>query len=88
MTACEWLIQALQKQGVEWLATLCGHGLDPLYYAAHRAGLRLIDTRNEQTAAYMAEAYAKLTRHPGVVLDTFRIGGLLGAILPDRPFRS
>jgi acetolactate synthase-1/2/3 large subunit len=31
-----------------------------------RAGLRLVDTRNEQTASYAAEAYARLTRKPGI----------------------
>jgi acetolactate synthase-1/2/3 large subunit len=67
MTACELLIQGLQQRGVEWMATLCGHGLDPLYHAAKKAGLRLIDTRNEQTAAYIAEVCGRLTRRPGVV---------------------
>jgi acetolactate synthase-1/2/3 large subunit len=45
---------------------LCGHGLDPLFQAARKGGLRLIDTRNEQTAAYVADAWARLTRRPGV----------------------
>ncbi|MBI3473989.1 MAG: thiamine pyrophosphate-binding protein, partial [Candidatus Solibacter usitatus] len=66
MTAAELLIQELQQRGVEWMATLCGHGLDPLFHAARRAGMRLVDTRNEQTAAYLAECYGRLTRRPGV----------------------
>ena len=49
------------------MATLCGHGLDPLYHAAKKGGLRLVDTRNEQTAAYIAEACGRLTGRPGVV---------------------
>lgn len=48
------------------MATLCGHGLDPLFHAAKHAGIRLVDARNEQTAAYAAEAYGRLTRKPGV----------------------
>lgn len=67
MKACEWLVGGLRERGVEWIATLCGHGLDPLYHAARKGGLRLVDTRNEQTAAYMAEACGRLTRRPGVV---------------------
>ncbi len=67
MTAVEWFVKGLRERGVEWIATLCGHGLDPLFYAAKSAGLRLIDTRNEQAAAYLAEAYGRLTRAPGVV---------------------
>ncbi len=66
MTAVEHFIAALQAHGVSWMATLCGHGLDPLYHAAAQAGMRLVDARNEQTAGYMAEAYGKLTRTPGV----------------------
>jgi acetolactate synthase-1/2/3 large subunit len=66
MTAADHFIQTLKARGITWMATLCGHGLDPLYSAAKRAGMRLVDTRNEQTAGYMAEACGKLTRRPGV----------------------
>jgi acetolactate synthase-1/2/3 large subunit len=66
MTAVEIFVQELQRRGVEWMATLCGHGLDPLFHAARRAGTRLVDTRNEQTAGYIAECFGRLTRKPGV----------------------
>jgi acetolactate synthase-1/2/3 large subunit len=64
--AVERFVAELKKRGVEWMATLCGHGLDPLFHAAKQAGLRLVDTRNEQAAGYAAEAYGRLTRRPGV----------------------
>ncbi len=66
MTAVDWFVRGLLERGVEWIATLCGHGLDPLDYAARQAGLRLVDVRNEQTAGYMAEVCGRLTRRPGV----------------------
>ena len=66
MTAADIFIASLRRHGVEWIATLCGHGLDPLFRAARAGGIRLIDTRNEQTAAYIAEAYGRLTGRPGV----------------------
>ena len=66
LTAAEWFVRRLQERGVTWIATLCGHGMDPLYHAAKNAGLRLVDTRNEQTAGYMAECFGRLTRQPGV----------------------
>src|SRR5260370_32999451 len=66
MTAAELLIRELKQRGIDWMATLCGHGLDPLFQAARKAGMRLVDTRNEQTAAYLADAYGRLTRRPGV----------------------
>ena len=66
MTAAELLVWELKQRGIDWMATLCGHGLDPLFQAAHKAGMRLVDARNEQTAAYLADAYGRLTRRPGV----------------------
>jgi acetolactate synthase-1/2/3 large subunit len=66
LTAIDLFVSELQKRGVKFIATLCGHGLDPLLAAAHRAGLQLIDVRNEQTCAYIADAYGRLTRQPGV----------------------
>jgi acetolactate synthase-1/2/3 large subunit len=65
-TAVEWVVKRLQQRGINWMATLCGHGLDPLYDAARRAGFRLVDTRNEQTAGYIAESFGRLTRQPGI----------------------
>ncbi len=66
MTAVELFVESLQARGVAWIATLCGHGLDPLFHAAKRAGIRLVDVRNEQTAGYIADTYGKLTGRPGV----------------------
>ncbi|HEY3836854.1 MAG TPA: thiamine pyrophosphate-binding protein [Bryobacteraceae bacterium] len=66
MTAAEMLVQRLRQHGVEWIALLCGHGLDPLLNAARQAGLRLVDVRNEQTCAYLADAFGRLQRRPGV----------------------
>ncbi|MBK9167219.1 MAG: thiamine pyrophosphate-binding protein [Bryobacterales bacterium] len=66
MTAAQQAARWLKGAGVEWIATLCGHGLDPLFAAARDAGLRLIDARNEQTAAYIADTAGRLTGRPGV----------------------
>ncbi|MBS1830499.1 MAG: thiamine pyrophosphate-binding protein [Acidobacteria bacterium] len=65
-TAADWFVEGLKQRGVEWIATLCGHGLDPLFDSARRAGIRLIDVRNEQTAGYIAEAAGRLNKRPGV----------------------
>ncbi|MCW5981941.1 MAG: thiamine pyrophosphate-binding protein [Bryobacteraceae bacterium] len=65
-TAVEWFVKRLHERGVDFIATLCGFGLDPLYDAAKWEGLRLVDTRNEQTASYVAECFGRLTRRPGV----------------------
>jgi acetolactate synthase-1/2/3 large subunit len=66
MTGADLLALTLRERNVEFVATLSGNGLNPLYVACRDANIRLIDTRNEQAAAYMADAYARLTRRVGV----------------------
>lgn len=68
MTGAELFVSELKTRGVEWISTLCGHGLGPLYAACQQTGLRLVDTRNEQTAAYMAESWGRLSRRVGVCM--------------------
>ncbi|MBI4906857.1 MAG: thiamine pyrophosphate-binding protein [Acidobacteria bacterium] len=90
-TAVEWLVEAMQQRGVEHISALCGHGLDPLFDAATRAGIRIIDTRNEQTAGYIAECYGRLTRRPGVCASSSGVAvanaltGVLDAWLDRAP---
>lgn len=90
-TAVEWLVEAMQQRGVAHIAALCGHGLDPLFDAASRAGIRIIDTRNEQTAGYIAECYGRLTRRPGVCASSSGVAvanaltGVLDAWLDRAP---
>ena len=60
------VVMQLKAQGVEWISTLCGNGLDPLFDACRRTDLRVVDAHNEQAAAYMADAYARLTGRLGV----------------------
>jgi len=66
MTAADLLVEELQARGVPFVATLNGHGLDPFYLACRRAGMRMIDVRNEQAASYIAEVTGRLTRSVGV----------------------
>ena len=66
MNAADVLVEELQARGVQFIATLNGHGLDPFYLACRRAGMRMIDVRNEQAASYMAEVTGRLTRSVGV----------------------
>lgn len=66
MTSVDHFVQELKRHEIHWIATLCGHGLNPLFHAARQVGIRLVDTRNEQTASYIADYYGKLTGRPGV----------------------
>ena len=70
MNGAQLLADELQRREVRFVATLCGHVLSPFYAALEQAGLRLVDTRNEQAAAYIAEAYGRLSRRVGVCAVT------------------
>ena len=63
-------VAALTNHGTDLLFTLNGGHLWPFYEASRDAGLRVVDTRHEQTATFAAEAYAKLTRRMGVAALT------------------
>jgi len=67
MNGAEWVVRTLQGRGVERIFALCGNGLAPLLTACERLGMPVIDTRNEQAAAYMADAWGRLTGRLGVV---------------------
>ncbi len=60
----------LLDAGVDTMFTLNGGHVWPLYDAARKAGMRIVDTRHEQTAVWAAEAWAKLTRGPGLAVLT------------------
>ena len=63
-------LAALRPFGVDIMFTLNGGHVWPFYEAARDQGVRVVDTRHEQTATFAAEAYAKLTRTPGLAVLT------------------
>src|SRR5881394_3152098 len=63
-------LEALRAFGVSELFTLSGGHVFPLYDAAQRAGVRIVDVRHEQSAVFAAEAVAKLQRRPGLAVLT------------------
>lgn len=68
--AGEQTLRVLGRYGVDTMFTLNGGHIWPFYDAARNQGWRVVDTRHEQTATFAAEAYAKLTRRPGVAALT------------------
>lgn len=60
----------LLRQGVEAVFTLCGGHISPILVAAAARGLRVIDTRDEATAVFAADATSRLTGTPGVAAVT------------------
>lgn len=64
------IARRLKASGIDTMFTLSGGHLFSIYDGCRSEGIRLIDTRHEQTAAFAAEGWAKVTRVPGVVALT------------------
>jgi acetolactate synthase-1/2/3 large subunit len=62
--------RTLAAHDVDTVFSLNGGHVWPLYDGCVQEGIRLVDTRHEQTAAFAAEALAKVTRRVGVVALT------------------
>jgi acetolactate synthase-1/2/3 large subunit len=62
--------QALIEHGVDTIFTLCGGHLNPIYVNLENTDIQFFDTRHEQAAVWMAEAYGRLMRKPGVAMVT------------------
>lgn len=60
----------LAAHGATTMFTLSGGHLFSIYDGVKSEGLRLIDVRHEQTAAFAAEGWAKVTRTPGIAALT------------------
>ena len=68
LTGAEAVVRILQGYGVEIVFGLCGDTSLPLYDALARLdhGITHVLTRDERSAAYMADAYARLSGRVGV----------------------
>ena len=68
--AGELIAVALKRAGVSHLFTLNGGHIWPILMGAEEHGIRIIDVRHEQSAAFAAEGWAKVTRECGVAAVT------------------
>jgi acetolactate synthase-1/2/3 large subunit len=68
--AGEQAVAAMRAFGIDVMFTLNGGHIWPLYEACRNQGVRVFDTRHEQSATFAAEGYAKLTRRPAVAALT------------------
>ena len=64
------VVDALKREGVEYIFSLSGGHINTIYQACLDVGIKVIDTRHEQAAAHMAEAWGKLTGRPGICVLT------------------
>ena len=83
--------EALIERGVEYVFTLSGGHITPIYQFLEGSAVALFDTRHEQAAVFMAEAWARMTRKPAVAMVTAGPGftnalsGIANARLSNAP---
>src|SRR5205823_10356972 len=70
MIGAKALMQALEKEGVDIVFGLPGGANLPIYDALVGANLRHVLVRHEQSAAHMADGYARIKRKAGVCFAT------------------
>ena len=75
MNASDLFVQALEQEGVEYIFGIPGEeNLAFLDSLSRSTQIRLILTRHEQAAGFMAATYGRLTGHAGVCLATLGPG--------------
>lgn len=83
--------KALKAEGVEKIFTLPGGHIMSIYYGCRAEGIELVTLRHECSAAFAADAYARVTGKPGVVVTTAGPGitnttsGMVEALYQNSP---
>ena len=67
-TGATLMAESLKQQGVDYMFGIVGFPVQPIAAAAQEAGITYIGMRNEQSAAYAAQAAGYLTGRPGACL--------------------
>ena len=70
MNGGDRVAEVLHVNGVRQVFTLCGGHISPILAAAKARGIRIVDTRDEATAVFAADAAARLTGQAGVAAVT------------------
>ena len=73
-TAGRFVADALRAAGVRYAFTVPGESFLGVLDALGDAGIRVVATRHEGAAAFMAEAYGQLTGRPAACLATRAVG--------------
>ena len=75
-TASDLMVRALEKEGVEYIFGVPGEENLDFVEALRFSKIKLIVTRHEQAAAFMAATVGRLTAKPGVCISTLGPGTL------------
>ena len=77
------LAETLASHGVEFIFTVSGGPINPIYFGAVNAGIRVIHVRHESAGGYMADAMSRISGHLGVCVATLGPGAIntMGPVL-------
>ena len=70
VTGSHLIVQALQAEGIDQIFTLAGDHTLHLMDVMAEEGFKFIDTRHEQAAVDMANAWGRITGSPGISMFT------------------
>ena len=76
MKGSDLLVSALENEGVERIFSVPGEENLDVVESLRRSSIKLIVTRHEQAASFMAATQGRLTGRPGVCLATLGPGAL------------
>lgn len=93
LTGGQLIGKALQMEGVKNVFTLAGDHILPVLDVMSEMDFRFVDTRHEQAAVHMADAWGRITGQPGVAMYTTpgfanAIPGLANAMHSGSPLLS
>ncbi len=93
ISGSDLIARALKLEGVQTVFTLAGDHILPALDVMADEGFRFIDTRHEQAAAHMADAWGRITGQPGVAMYTTpgfanAVPGLANAMHSGSPMLS
>ena len=93
LTGSHLIGKALQLEGVQNIFTLAGDHILPLLDVLDGMGFNFVDTRHEQAAVHMADAWGRITGQPGVCMYTTpgfanAVPGLAHALHSESPVIS
>lgn len=92
-TGSQLICKALKLEGVKNIFALAGDHILPVLDAMADQDFRIFDTRHEQAAVHMADAWSRITEQPGVCMYTTpgfanAIPGLTNAMHSEAPVIS
>ena len=70
ITGAQIVAQALIERKIPQIFSLSGGHITPIYQFLEKSNVQIFDTRHEQAALFMAEAFGKMTRQAGVAMVT------------------